>query len=446
MTSFNSACAEARDYVGSMRSPVVMGHYDCDGLSSTAITVLGLRALGIQPGKVLSRRKISEPELAELKGEKEIIVVDFGAGMHEQLAELGAKVLIIDHHQAEESKVMQVNPHLYGIDGGTELSAAGTAYCTFEPVLPDSAIDLALVGAVGDMQYPFIGENRRIMKKGVKAGRVKCENDLTLFGRVSRPLIWFLTYSTDVYLPGLTGNEAACAEFLKGIGIRVKDGEQWRKYSNLNETEKQKLRNALTLHLEKNGLRTDSLVGEVYTLLKQPSGTELYDANEFSTVLNACGRQSEPEVGIALCLEEKGSYDAARVLLLKHRSALREGIEYAEGAVEDFGPFYFLDARGIIDDGIVGVVAGMLYSVLQRDKPIIAAAIDKDGRVKISGRGTKEIIGRGINLGNIMREAGGPGCGGHAAAAGANIKDAELENFLLSVGKLIGDSNGRAKG
>jgi len=444
MSSFKAACDEAFSYAQRMHSPVVMGHYDCDGLSSTAIAVLGLRGMGKEPSKVLTRRKIGELEIEELKGEKEIIVVDFGAAVHEQLAALDAQVLIIDHHQppSQKSAVMQANPHFHGVDGGTEISAAGTAYRVFEQSAPPDALDLALVGAVGDMQYPFIGENRKILEKAEKLGRAMHERDLALFGRVSRPLTWFLTYSTDVYLPGLTGNEQACTEFLHGLNIPLKRGEHWRKYVDLGEAEKRALKDALASHLKSSGLSAEGLIGEVYTLLKRPEGTELRDASEFSTVLNACGRQGKPEVGLALCTGEKGAYEKARVLLLKHRAALRQGIEYAEGAVEDFGKFYFLDARGIIDDGIVGVVAGMLYSVLPRDRPILAAALDANGNVKISGRGTKGLLAKGINLGKVMREAGGPGCGGHGVAAGANIKKDDLDSFLLKAGKLIGDSNG----
>ncbi len=57
----------------------------------------------------------------------------------------------------------------------------------------------------------------------------------------------------------------------------------------------------------------------------------------------------------------------------------------------------------------------------------------------------EQIIARGVNLGKIMQEAGGPGCGGHAVAAGANIPPAELESFLLKAGKLIEASNGKQR-
>lgn len=441
MPTFAESCAEALALIRTMKSPVVMGHYDCDGITSTSIVVLGLRGLGIEPKKVLTRRKISEVEVAEMAGEKEIITVDFGASVHAHLAKLNAKAIILDHHQPLDgrSDVPQVNPHFCGIDGGTEISAAGVAYRVFEPVLPDEAIDLSIVGAIGDMQYPFTGENAKIFEKAERLGRAKKEIDITLFGRVSRPLTWFLTYSTDVYLPGLTGNQEACNAFLEALGIPLKEGEYWRKYVDLSPQEREKLKAALREHLAKNNLRDEGLIGEVYTFLKQPKGTELQDANEFSTVLNACGRQGRPEVGIALCTGAPGSFEEARALLIKHRSALREGIEYAEQNVEDFGRFYFLDARGIIDDGIVGVVAGMLYSVLPRDKPIIAAALDANGNVKVSARGTKGLLAKGINLGKIMQEAGGPGCGGHGVAAGANMKRDDLDAFLLKVGKLIGD-------
>jgi len=445
MSSFTDACTEARECAERMHSPLVLGHYDADGISATAIVLLGLRALK-KDYRVRSLRKLGEAEVDSLKGEKEIICVDFGANMHSQLAQLDSKVLIIDHHQLEgRSEVLQVNPHIYGIDGGTELSSSGTAHRVFGSVAGKETVDLALVGAVGDMQTPLIGENRKIMQEGIECGRVKCHNDLTLFGRMSRPLIWFLAYSTDIFLPGLTGNKHGCAEFLRSLEIPLKQGERWRKYAELEERERERLKSGLTELLKSKGLSTNGLIGEVYQLIKQPEGTELSDTKEYSTVLNACGRQGKPQVGVDLCMNAEGAYERARALLAKHRTALREGIEYAQQAVEDFGPFYFLDARRIIDDGIIGVVAGMLYSVLPRHKPIIAAALDKDERIKISARGTKELIARGINLGSIMKEAGGPGCGGHAVAAGANFEQGELESFLLKVGELVEGADEHSK-
>ena len=49
---------------------------------------------------------------------------------------------------------MQVNPHLYGIDGATEVSGSGVAYFAAKAVNAENMdlAPIALVGALGDMQ------------------------------------------------------------------------------------------------------------------------------------------------------------------------------------------------------------------------------------------------------------------------------------------------------
>ena len=70
--------------------------------------------------------------LAE-KGARLLVTVDCGTTSIAPRAEaktLGLDVVTIDHHQTEGIEKLQANPLLFGIDGGTELSASGTAYCS----------------------------------------------------------------------------------------------------------------------------------------------------------------------------------------------------------------------------------------------------------------------------------------------------------------------------
>jgi len=71
--------------------------------------------------------------------------------------------------------------------------------------------------------------------------------------------------------------------------------------------------------------------------------------------------------------------------------------------------------------------------VLNPIKPIIAFSLTTEGDVKISSRGTKELIDMGLNLGKAMQFAsekvGGEG-GGHNIAAGAKIGEGNEEGFL----------------
>ncbi|MFH1448230.1 MAG: DHH family phosphoesterase [Candidatus Micrarchaeota archaeon] len=432
---FGDRCREGLEFIKRMKKPLIVNHYDCDGICSGSLVKKGLLKLGVGcENRTL--RNLGEDELKDLKDEKELIFVDFGGARTDLIEEIlpDSEVLVIDHHQAKDGKILQVNPFLFGIDGGNELSASGTAYFVFNDT---SFADLGVVGSVGDMQDPFVGWNKRLTDEGVNAGEITREYDLRLFGRVSRPLVQFLTYCTEPYLPGITGSEEKARVFISDLGIEMKAGNEWRRYGELNRDEKKLFVGGLVKHLYSRGRgrSAEELVGEVYGLVNRPVGTELSDAKEFSTLINACGRQGRPDIGIGVCVGESGAYKEASALLLKHRRALREGIEYSSKAVEDYGRFYFLDGRGIIDDGIIGVVAGMLYGVIRRDKPIVAIAFYSDGHIKISGRATARLVKEGVNLSELLHAATeGIGLGGgHNIAAGGKLEQDKVNEFLLQL-------------
>ena len=437
---FYKRCEEARRLIERMRSPLIVNHYDADGISSGALVARALRMRGIQ-FRMKTVRKLAEKEMEEIAGEKELIFTDLGSSIAREAREWKDRsVVMIDHHETDVNEPYNVNCNLFGFDGGRDASSASTAYFVFrDPEL----VELGIVGAVGDMQLPFRGLNSVMVEEGMRAGRVRREKDLTLFGRVSRALVWFLQYSTEPYIPGLTGSQRNCALLLKELGIELKEGERWRKYHELSAEERVKFVSGLVAymyHMEMDEQVIRSVVDDVYLFPHQPQGTELSDANEFSTLLNACGRHNEPEVGVGVCLGDEKAYERARQLLQLHRRQLREGIEFASENVEDFGAFYFVDGRGVIDDGIIGVVAGMLYGgKIRHTKPIIAIALNAEGQIKVSGRATRRLVERGIDLGAMMRKATegfGTG-GGHNIAAGAQIEPARINEFLLRCGELV---------
>jgi RecJ-like exonuclease len=67
------------------------------------------------------------------------------------------------------------------------------------------------------------------------------------------------------------------------------------------------------------------------------------------------------------------------------------------------------------------------------DRPIVAFAAKSDEETKVSARGTARLVGRGLDLSVVMREAsrsvGGDG-GGHDVAAGATIPAGAEEAFV----------------
>ncbi len=417
---FLSACEEAKKTAFRFSNPLIVHHYDADGLSSGAI----VKAAFMRENKthrILGVKKLDDALLEKLKSEKEIIFVDLGNfGRVDELKD----VLIIDHHQPKKLNKHQINPMLYGIDGGSELSSSGTAYFVFR-----NNADLALVGALGDMQYPLQGANIKMLEEGIARGEIRKNTDLKFYGRYSRPLVQFLAYSDEPFIPGISYKEENALKFLDDLKIGLKKGEGWRTYADLSEEEKRILVSGIAEILSRNGRRY-GLIGEVYDLPKRPGKSALYDANEFSTVLNACGRHGKSELGIAVCLGNEAAYLEASSFLALHKRMIREGVQFAKANITDLGVFLFLDARGIIDEGIIGVVCGM---VLQNGtKPVIGIANGEGEDIKISSRVAKKA---GINLGKMVSyagaKAGGIG-GGHAVAAGASIHKDKLNEFLLA--------------
>jgi RecJ-like exonuclease len=192
--------------------------------------------------------------------------------------------------------------------------------------------------------------------------------------------------------------------------------------------------------------RIEELVGTTYTLLDETPGTELRDVSEFSTLLNATARYERADVGLAVCLGDRGeALDRARTLLRNHRRNLSEGLEWvkSEGVTEEEHVQWF-DAGTRIRETIVGIVAGMAVgaSGVRRDVPILAFA-EKDGEeVKVSARGSHVLVRQGLDLSAVMREAarsvGGDG-GGHDVAAGATIPAGTREAFVAEADRIVGE-------
>lgn len=431
LDDFLQRSEEVKKTVEKFKNPLVVHHYDCDGITSGAITIKALQNMN-KPYRNKVYKKLDEQAIKELEKEKEIIFVDLGGGT-ELVNELNGEIVIIDHHQTKNIKHLQINPELFGFDGSLGLSASGTAFFTFK-----NNSDLAVVGALGDVQYPFRELNLNLLEEAIQRNEIEKTQDITLYGRGARPLTQFLLYSDSPYLPGISNSENGTKAFLESTGITLKDktSEKWKTYYDLNENEKKVLINNLVSYLCDKNLSDYSkkLIGEVYLLKNRPINCEMYDAVEFSTILNACGRNNRTDIGLGVCLDHDTYYEEAKNLLLVHRRNLRDGVQYAKNHIEDFGKFYFIDARGIIDESIIGVVAGMLLS--KRDKPLIAASLDDSGKIKLSSRLLDKESE--INLGDILKEVSaqldGVG-GGHKFAAGCTIPNNKINEFLLELNK-----------
>jgi len=274
---------------------------------------------------------------------------------------------------------------------------------------------------------------------------VSFARDLKLFGRQTRPVFKMLEYSQDPYLPGLSGNEDACIAFLKEIGIRS-NGEKWRRWIDLTSEEKAFVVTALLRKGLRSGVshvKLERLIGEVYVLLREREGTELRDASEFSTLLNATARYGHADVGLQVCMGDRDhALNQARYLLNQHRQNLVNGLKLvSQNGITPLKSIQYFDAGDAILDTIVGIVAGMCFQMADRSRPILAFAKTPEGELKVSARGTQDLVRSGLDLADAMsrsaRAVGGVG-GGHNVAAGATIPPKARQEFLELVDAAVG--------
>ncbi|MFW5929688.1 MAG: DHHA1 domain-containing protein [Halobacteriota archaeon] len=449
-------CAER---LGDADDLLLISHIDADGLTAAGVASQALDRADVDHDTWFSKQLDADDlDRIETEGYDTVLFTDFGSGLLDDVVDREFTPVVADHHQPRGDCPHHLNPLLFDIDGSSELSGAGTAYFLARALGDIAGFEardlaaLAVVGAVGDMQDKggLSGVNRVIVREGVEAGVLEAKQDLMLFGRQTRPLPKLFMYSTDVRIPGVSNNQGGATELIREAGVALEDDVGGaRRWSDLTEMEKQSVINAAFERCMSRGVpadKIDRLVGETYTLLDEEPGTELRDASEYSTLLNATARYDRADVGFGVCKGDRdGLLDEARDLLRTHRRNLRSGVEYVarEGVVELENLQYF-DAGDEIRDTIVGIIAGMSYnrSAVSRSKPIVAFAdSDEDGEKKVSSRATGRLVGRGLDLAEVMSacsaEVGGDG-GGHDIAAGAQIPSDSVDDFLALADDMVG--------
>ncbi|MFB6128638.1 MAG: DHHA1 domain-containing protein, partial [Halorhabdus sp.] len=442
---------------------LLASHIDADGLTSAGIATTALERAGI-PTTTVFKNQLDDGEIASIAARdfETVLFTDFGSGQldaitkHEHRGDF--EPIIVDHHQPADAETRyHLNPLLEGIDGASELSGAGASYLLARALEKDEQDNrdlaaLAVVGAVGDMQAvggELVGANRAIVEDGMEAGVLEEATDIALYGKQTRPLPKLLEYADQPRIPGVSGDEAGTIDFLESLGIELEEGGEWRRWVDLSGDERQTVVSGLVQRGVERGVpadRIESLVGTTYTLSEETQGTELRDASEFSTLLNATARYERADVGLSVCLgDREEALQRARRLLANHRRNLSEGLEWVrENGVESGEYVQWFDADDAIRETIVGIVAGMALGLpgVDRDRPIVAFARKSEDERKVSARGTATLVRQGLDLSEAIHTAsvavGGDG-GGHDIAAGATIPAARREDFIDRLERAIAD-------
>lgn len=440
----------------------VISHIDADGLTSSSIIGKALHRSGAE-FRIRNVKQINLPLLQELENEEPtpIIFCDLGSG-NLDLLKVAFKendVIVLDHHQPVGeifSNLHQVNPHSHGYDGAKEVCSAGVCYLTAK-ALDGSNTDLAeiaVVGALGDSQDKFEkrslgGLNTSIVRDACDSGYVRVEEDLMLYGRETRPVHKALAYTTNPFIPGLSGEEDKCLAFITNIGLEVKKGDRWTTISDLKADQKQLLFSELTKYMMIKKLNSKvvmNLIGTIYTLVQEDRGIPLRDGREYASLLNACGRMNKTGLGVAIGFGNRLSVlDNALDVFTKYKETLSNYMKWVSStpkSIERYENINVLNGSGVIDELMLSTIASIVTSsgLFEGLKPIIAITEAEGGMTKVSGRLPDELKGS-LNLGTIFHETseklGGIG-GGHDVAAGAEfLKEREIE-FIKLVDEKVG--------
>ena len=385
LTDMPKAAARIADAIERHERIAIFGDYDVDGATSAAVLAKFLRHAGGDPLIHIPDRLFegygpnteAVRTLAE-KGARLLVTVDCGTTSVAPLVvakSLGLDVVIIDHHQADETLPPAdalVNPnrqddlsqlnHLAAVGlvfmtvvaVNRELRARG--FWTVERPEPDllGFLDLVALGTVADV-VPLKGLNRAFVAKGLVALRRRDSPGLTALMDIARiggpPEPWHLGFL---------------------LGPRINAGGRIGRATL-----------GVDLLLHDDPSECARLAGELDRLNRERQVIEV-----------ATVAQAEAEAMAALGVEDKGAVIVT--------------------AADGWHP------------GVVGLVAARLKERFGR--PAFAIALEPGGIGTGSGRSIA-----GVDLGRAVRQAVSAGIlvkgGGHAMAAGVTLRKDSLSAF-----------------
>lgn len=385
LRNLDAAATRLRQAIAAQENVVVLGDYDVDGVSSTALLVGVLRRFGLLPRFVVPRRSEDGYGLSRsaidraLEGGRPhlFIVLDCGTNSHDEVAYLraqGIDVIVLDHHRSKEKALdgMLINPHVHADASGAD--GAWRHLCT--------------VGLVFKLAHGLLKQLRA--ENHPVAFRIKLRDHLDL-----------VALGTVADLVPLTGENRILARH--GLSI-------------IRES-------------KRAGLRALMEIAGV----KPENGIHPVDISfRLGPRINASGRLADAALSVELLLSEDDAFcvETARQLELFNRERQeieRKITEEAERMIES----QFLASPGIVlfsedwHPGVVGIVAGRVTRKYNRPCVVLG---NEGEMAKGSGRSVD-----GVNLVEVL----GTCCenltswGGHPMAVGIALRKEHLEGFRV---------------
>ena len=203
----DDACDLILMHVEAANRITIHGDYDVDGVTSTAILVGVLRDLGgdvdwYLPSRAEDGYGLSAATVARLaaRGTQLLITADCAITAVDEVAAAraaGIDVVVTDHHSPRADGVLPDAPIVHPAVCGypcADLCAAGVAYklagallgaAGRDPAAADADLDLVALATIADC-VPLRGENRRLVRAGLKALAVTTRPGLRALMKVSR--------------------------------------------------------------------------------------------------------------------------------------------------------------------------------------------------------------------------------------------------------------------
>ncbi|EJS5024275.1 single-stranded-DNA-specific exonuclease RecJ [Salmonella enterica] len=379
---------------------IVVGDFDADGATSTALSVLGMRALGCDNISYLVPNRFEDgyglsPEVvdqAKARGAQLIVTVDNGISSHAGVAHakmLGISVIVTDHH----------------LPGGT----LPDADAIINPNLRDCEFPSKSLAGVGVAFYlmlalrTFLRDKGWFDERGIAPPNLAALLDLVALGTVA-DVVPLDANNRILTWQGLSRIRAGkCRPGIKALlEISNRDPQQLAA-SDLGF--------ALGPRLNAAGRLDDMSVGVALLLCDN-----LGEARVLASELDALN-QTRKEI-------EQGMQAEALILCEK----LERSSETLPGGLAMYHPEWH--------QGVVGILASRIKERFHR--PVIAFAPAGDGTLKGSGRSIQ-----GLHMRDALERLDTlyPGLmikfGGHAMAAGLSLEEHKFEQFQQRFGELV---------
>ena len=412
----------------------IISHYDTDGITSAAIITKTLRRLerrfSLRIIKGIDRRILNE-ELQ--RNSKEILLfVDLASNSLDSFQNLINPIFILDHHEIDRTKINDkikiINPHLFSEE---EVCGAGICYL-FSKAISEKNKDLsslAIIGMIGDRHETHL--NKIYQQILNDADGLEIKKSLLIFS-ATRPLRKSLEYSTNFFIPGVTGSAQGVAELLRENQISSE-----KTLYELTEEEISRLVTSILIRMAAQGEKTE-IIGNIY-IMKFFNRKE--DVRELSVLVNACSRLGHPEIALSFCLQHEKAKEQAQEIYIQYKQELIDGLKNAQTLEKISGNgFTIMNAKDTIKDTIIGTITSIMSSSLDyKEGTVLVGMAYSQDKIKVSariagrkGKNLKEALEKTITIINMDAEVGG-----HQMAAGCLIKKEDEERFLEELRKTL---------